>query len=155
MGAPVTGPDLPFWGWLGSPGGHPSADLHASHSTDPGGALHSTRLWKVPHTPLTFTVSQPLSALVLSAQMMLCPLPLFLVNSSSSQEHTRLPDLSLHLESNVSTHCLFCPVIPLELLKISILLAGPIEIPRIISLFFESPLVSFFWRKTVQSSLHK
>ena len=75
MGAPVTGSDLPFWGSLSSPRGHPSADLHASHSTDPGGAC----MWKVPNTPLRFTVSQLLSALVLSAQIILCPLPRFLL----------------------------------------------------------------------------
>ena len=97
MGAPVTGSDLPLQGSVGSPRSQPSAGLHVSHSTNPGGALNSTRFWRVPNTPLIFTASQPLSALVLSAQELLCPLSLFLINCSSSQEHTRLPGLSSHL----------------------------------------------------------
>ena len=150
MGAPVTGSDLPFWGSLSSPRGHPSADLHASHSTDSGGAC----MWKVPNTPLEFTVSQLLSALVLSAQMIMCPLPRFW---SIAHHHRNIQDskIFLHTWNLISLYIVFSVLaFPLGSWN-SILLAGPIEIPRITYLFFESPTVSFFWRKTVQSSLHK
>lgn len=102
MGTRVTGPDLPFWGSLSSPRGHPSADLHASHSTDPGGAY----MWKVPNTPLRLTVSQLLFTLVLSAQMILCPLPHFW---SIAHHHKNIQDsqIFLHTWNIVSLYTVF------------------------------------------------
>ena len=139
MGAPVTGSDLPFWGSLSSPRGHPSADLHASHSTDPGGAC----MWKVPNTPLRITVSQLLSALVLSAQIIRCPLPRFLL---IAHHHRNIQDsqIFLHTWNLISLYIVFSVLaFPLSSWN-CILLAGPIEIPRITYPFFESPSVSFF-----------
>lgn len=100
MGTRVTGSDLPFWGSLSSPRGHPSADLHASHGTDP------ERLYvESSQCSLRFTVSQ-LSTLVLSAQMILCPLPHFW---SIAHHHKNIQDsqIFLHTWNLVSLYTVF------------------------------------------------
>lgn len=91
----VTGSDSPLQESCGRPRGHPFTDFHASYSTN-SEAPNSAVFWKDPSVLLTFTASQHYQHKHYCA-----PCLCFFISLLSLQENTRLPGLSLLLESNV------------------------------------------------------
>lgn len=137
-----------------SPRGHPFAGLHASQSANQGRDLNSTKFQKVPNTPLTFRASKPLSALILSAQILLCPLPLFLITCSSSHKHMSprpflTPGICLSTLSFLS-HLSFL----LNWWNFLLCLQDPLKSPKLLLSFCKFPSV-FPLKKKIQSSLYK
>lgn len=127
----VTGSDSPLQESFGRPRGHPFTDFHASHSTN-SGAPNSVVFWKDPSVLLTFTASQHYQHKYYCAP---CLCFLSISHHCKKIQDSQAFPYSWNLMS--FPHCLFCPLIPLELLKLSTVPLGTIKISLIIYLFCE------------------